>query len=292
MVSIVIPAHNEQATIGRCLTGLLAEQSSLDLHVVVACNGCNDRTAEVARQFGPRVTVIETETASKVHAMNLADEAAEGFPRFYMDADVVLAADDVREIVRTLEEGRVLAASPRMVMDLSRSSWSVRAYYHIWMALPYTRKGMIGVGVYALSQEGRRRFGRFPDIIADDGYVRLLFKPNERAAVAEAKSIITAPATLAGLVKIKSRSRLGGYQLSERFPELFDNDDKNYWGAICDLLRKPSVWQYAPVYLYVNFVARQRARRQLKALDQYVWERDDSSRSGTSGASVVDPQVH
>ncbi len=79
---------------------------------------------------------------------------------------------------------------------------------------------MIGVGIYALSEEGRRRFDKFPSIIADDGYVRRLFKPHERICVEECRSIVTAPSSLWGLIKIKTRSRLGRYELSEKFPEL------------------------------------------------------------------------
>ncbi len=280
MVSIVIPAHNEETTIGRCLSRLLGEGSSESLRVVVACNGCSDRTAEFARQFGDRVTVIETDVASKVYAMNLGDEASQGFPRFYMDADVVLSPNDIREVERTLQSGGVLAAAPRMQMDFSNASWAVRAVYRVWMALPYTRSGMMGVGVYALSEEGRRRFGRFPDIIADDGYIRVLFKPHERAAVDAARSIVKAPSTLAGLIKIKTRSRLGGFQLAKLYPELLVNDDKKYGAAIWDILKRPSLWPCVPVYLYVNLTAKRRARKQLQQLDQYVWERDDSSRAG------------
>jgi len=281
MVSIVIPAHNEAATIGRCLKQLLSEEISPRLEIVVVCNGCNDRTAEIARQFGDCVTVVETDVASKVHALNLGDQAAQGYPRIYMDADVVLSPGDIREIARTLEKGGpVLAAAPRMVMDFSRASWTVRAFYRVWMALPYTRRGMMGVGVYALSEGGRRRFGCFPNVIADDGYVRVLFKPHERSAVDDAKSIISAPATLGDLIKIKTRSRLGGYQLAQRFPELLKNDDKHYGVALRGLLGQPSLWPSIPFYLYVNMMARWRARRQLQNFDRYVWERDESSRRG------------
>ena len=280
MVSIVIPAHNEETTIGRCLSRLLGEGSSASLQVVVACNGCSDRTAEVARTFEDRrVTVVETDVASKVHAMNLGDDVAQGFPRFYMDADVVLSPNDIREVERTLQGGTVLAAAPRMEMDFSNASWAVRAFYRVWMALPYTRSGMMGVGVYALSDEGRRRFERFPNIIADDGYIRVLFKPHERAAVEAARSIVKAPATLAGLIKIKTRSRLGGFQLANVFPELLANDDKNYSKASWDILKNPSLWPCVPVYLFVNLTAKRRAKKQLQQLYQYVWERDDSSRA-------------
>ena len=70
-VSIVIPAYNEEKVIGRCLRSLLAGAEPDELEVVVAVNGTTDRTAEIARSFGPMVRVVETKTASKIAALNL-----------------------------------------------------------------------------------------------------------------------------------------------------------------------------------------------------------------------------
>jgi glycosyltransferase involved in cell wall biosynthesis len=55
--SIVIPAHNEERSIG----ALLAELAPLagDTEVVVACNGCQDRTVEAARAAAPWATVLD-----------------------------------------------------------------------------------------------------------------------------------------------------------------------------------------------------------------------------------------
>jgi hypothetical protein len=44
---------------------------------------------------------------------------------------------------------------------------------------------MIGVGSYGLSASGRSRFAEFPDVIADDGFVRLQFRAGERVSVGE-----------------------------------------------------------------------------------------------------------
>src|SRR6185437_9609091 len=104
--------------------------------------------------------VIETPRASKTAALNLGDAAVSGFPRFYVDADVVLPLASVRRVAARLE-GQVLAAAPVMELDLRRTSMAVRGYYRVWTLMPYVREGMIGVGVYALSAEGRRRFDEF-----------------------------------------------------------------------------------------------------------------------------------
>jgi hypothetical protein len=156
----------------------------------------------------------------------------------------------------------------------------VRAYYRIWMRLPYVREGMIGVGVYALSEEGRRRFRRFPEVIADDGYVRMLFRAGERVRVDDAPVTVYAPARLSDLVRIKTRSRLGRYELRQRFPDLVatERTTKSYRSAMASIVVRPWLWPAAVVYAAVVDRSRRRARRQLASLDDYVWERDHSSR--------------
>ena len=156
-----------------------------ELEVIVACNGCTDRTADIARGFGEPVRVLETDQASKTAALNAADEVATGFPRFYVDADVVLDLASIRAMAAVLERGDALLAAPSLRMDLSKTTWPVRAYYRVWTSLPYNQV-MVGTGAYGLSRAGRARFDRFPDVIADDGFVRFQFRPGERRTVQEA----------------------------------------------------------------------------------------------------------
>jgi hypothetical protein len=117
-------------------------------------------------------------------------------------------------------------------------------------------------------------------VIADDGYIRQLFARNERAVAAAACSVVTGPRGLWSLIKIKTRSRLGLYQLRERFPELFHREarEKRYAAGAWMLLRQPRLWPCLLPYLLVNLVARWRANRQLRCTKPYVWERDDSTR--------------
>ena len=278
MTAIIIPAHNEAAVIEQTLKGLLRQVSEGD-EVIVVCNGCSDDTAGVARRVASRVTVLETNVPSKTNALNLGDRRARSFPRVYQDADVVLGEGALAEIVRVLESGRWLAVSPDPVMNLDGASWAVRAYYDIWLSLPYCRNGMIGAGAYAMSVAGRARFADFPAVIADDGYVRAMFKEAERSKVEGAHSTVRAPASLAWLVKIKTRSRLGGMELAVKFPGLLSNEVKDYSGALQGMLANPLKWPKVLVYLYVSLVSRILARRRLKDLSGYRWEKDLSSRT-------------
>ena len=281
-VSVVFPAHDEAGVIERTLRTLVEGCADGGLQVVVVCNGCSDDTAEIARGFGPPVEVVETPVASKAAALRLGDEVATGFPRFYVDADVELPLDSLRRVADVLRRGPWLAAAPQLRVDLANCSRLVRAYYAIWTRLPYHASGMIGSGVYAMSEAGRSRFDVFPDIISDDGFARLQFGPEERTSVEGATFTIRAPMTLASVVRIKTRSQKGAVQLLRRYPELARNDVRDYRGSLAGILRDPRQWLNCCVYLYVILVTKLRAYWLNYSRDLGEWERDDTSRGTTS----------
>lgn len=281
-ISIIIPAHNESSVIAHCLQNLVQPSGKIEPEIIVVCNGCSDNTAEIVRSFGSSVRCIETAKASKINALNLGDKAGSYFPRFYLDADIRVTIDDIAKVAAEMEKRQALAAAPKMQMDLKRSSWAVRSYYDVWCNLPYCREGMIGAGVYALSEKGRSSFSEFPDIIADDRFVRALFREHERIRVEDAVSIISAPTSLKGLIKIKTRSRLGGYEFEKRFPELLGNEKKAYAAASGELLRQITMWHKTLVYLSINLLTRFRASYQSRKKGFSVWERDNTSREKIS----------
>jgi glycosyltransferase involved in cell wall biosynthesis len=276
--SVVIPAHDEEQSIGACLDSLTRGMQPGELEIAVVCNGCSDRTAEVARRHGDAVRVIETDTASKSHALRVGEQAVSAFPRFYLDADVELPLASLRAVADALAAGPALAAAPRMEVDLGRSSWAVRAYYRIWTRLPYHVQGTLGSGVYAVSREGRGRFGAFPDLISDDGFVRLHFQPEERANVASAQFRVRAPERVRDLLRIKTRSQKGAVQLRRLHPELAHNDPRDYRASALALLRDPRLWLPCAVYLFVIAVTRARAYWMNYLGELGGWERDESSR--------------
>jgi hypothetical protein len=156
----------------------------------------------------------------------------------------------------------------------------VRAFYAVWTRLPCTREGMIGVGVYALTAAGRRRFGRFPDVVADDGFVRMQYARQERVRVDDAPVRVVPPATLSELVRVKARSRMGGFELARRRtgPAARGRGRRSFLDAARVVAVRPWLWPHAVVYLWVNLRARVLARRRLADRATYVWDRDDSSR--------------
>ena len=143
MVSIIIPAHNESSVLSRALSALLSDPNSGETtEVIVVCNGCTDDTANIARRFGSAVRVIETDIASKTHALNLGEQASRVFPRIYADADIVITGDGIRALVSRLERGDVSAVAPTPEINLTGCSWLVRKYYSVRSRLPSSREGI------------------------------------------------------------------------------------------------------------------------------------------------------
>jgi cellulose synthase/poly-beta-1,6-N-acetylglucosamine synthase-like glycosyltransferase len=111
-VSIVVPAYNEGANIGRLLTALLEQRtkSARIIEIVVVASGCTDNTADIARDLGrgrPGMHVhVQERRAGKVAAINaylkLRDPRAE--VTVVCSADLDVAPDVVEKMVVSLRE--------------------------------------------------------------------------------------------------------------------------------------------------------------------------------------------
>lgn len=271
--SVVIPAHDEESVIGRCLDSLLAGAAPGELEVVVVANGCSDRTAEIASAV-PGVTVIEVDRASKIAALNAGDQAAKTFPRAYVDADVEVSVASLRAVVDLLDRGDVSCAAPRMEVDLTGRPWFVKCFYRGFAELPYAADDLVGNGMYALSAPGRARFDEWPDITADDLYVRNLFTPAERASTAVGSFLVHPPRTMTGLLSIRERSYRGNAEYA-RLGYVSSAEPTLDLGRMLGALRRRPI--DIAVFIAVNAAAKLRLRLRRR---EVRWERDDSGRHG------------
>lgn len=227
MISVIIPAHNEAAFIGGCLARLLASEAppGRGVEVIVAANGCTDATAQCAAGWqadfaarGWRLVVLEDPVASKINALNMAGAVAKGAVLVYVDADVHVTPPLIAGLAGVLDRQGAAYASGRPVIRVPRSGIS-RRYARFWMRLPFMTGDAPGCGVYAVNAAGRQRWQQFPDIIADDTFVRLHFAPDERLAVAAGYSWPVAEG-FSWLVKVRRRQNSGLRQLRLAFPAL------------------------------------------------------------------------
>lgn len=281
MMSVVIPAHNEEAVIGRLLDGLTRDATADELEIHVVCNGCTDRTAELARTYGPVVHVVEAPVRSKSKALNLGDEIATSFPRFFVDADVEVDAEALRSVARVLAGPTTLVAAPTITFELAGLSLPARLYHRFWETMPYFDDTLVGSGIYAFNEDGRERFDAFPDIIADDLFVLHQFAPHERKAVADARFVKHPPRTLRSVIRTRTRAAAGQRELASMpaNPTVGRRDRRatvdSRWRRV---LAAPGLWVAAPVYTAVYMIVWVRAWWKVRCGDMQRWERDDTAR--------------
>jgi glycosyltransferase involved in cell wall biosynthesis len=277
-VSVIIPAHNEGAGIGRLLS-VLADPSHPDtrLELIVVCNGCSDDTADIARGWAPAVEVIELSEASKQAALAAGNAAARFPARMYCDADVIIDAEGVGRLVDALADG-VHAVAPRRRLDVAISAWPVRAYYRFWERLPQVRSDLFGRGVIALSPEGVARVQLLPRVMSDDLAVSEAFTAEERRVVDDVEVVVTGPRTVRDLIRRRTRVATGNHELDRL--GLRGASARTGLGSIGRLVReRPASAADALVFLGVTALARARSlARRIRGTSE-VWLRDESSRS-------------
>jgi peptidoglycan-N-acetylglucosamine deacetylase len=105
---VLVPAHNEEATIGKTLDSLLA-QEGVRPEVIVIDDGSSDRTAVVAERAGVRV--LRQANAGKWAALNRGLAAAAEGVVVAIDADTVLDRHAVSRLARWFTEPDVGAVS-------------------------------------------------------------------------------------------------------------------------------------------------------------------------------------
>lgn len=281
MPSIVIPAHNEAAVIGRTLSALLADALVGEFEVVVIPNGCTDATGDVARAFEPVVTVVEVDRPSKVAALNAGDQHAQSFPRLYLDADIPLPTSVARALAAALDVPEPRLALPTAQFDYTGCSWLVRTYLKTSALLSRDRDDAGGSGVYGLNRAARSRFSAFPDLTGDDLFVDRLFRGEERLRIPDVVTVAP-PRHLTALFAVRTRVYTGNleYAASVRGAAVAHGA----FDPFLRLARRPSAWPGLAVYLVVSVAAKIAARRRLvRGGQQGQWLRDESSRRPHSG---------
>jgi glycosyltransferase involved in cell wall biosynthesis len=280
-LTVVVPAHDEEALIAGTLRSLRDEPSDR-LDLIVVANGCTDHTAEAVAASGLGARLVEIPEASKIRALNAGSRLVETYPVAFVDADVSVAGSDLVALAGELEASGAGVASPRMRVQPS-SSWWVRQYYRAWALTDYRSTGHIGSGVYMLSEAGRRRFGDFPDVIADDLFVQQLFAPDERCTPENLEFSVAAPGSLAALVRRNTRIAAGNLQIARVFPEFAAPGSSAGARSLLRRVRsRPSVWIGFGVYAVVYSLTRSRAHRMLARRHPVAWNRDETTRRSSA----------
>src|SRR6185437_15681894 len=126
-LTVIVPARNEEASLGECLQSLVSQSEDifelgLDWELIVVDDHSMDRTAEIARGFSG-VTVMKADAlqpgwTGKNNAVWTAARKARGKWLLFTDADTIHEPGDLRRAMHEAERHKagVLSYSPKQVV--------------------------------------------------------------------------------------------------------------------------------------------------------------------------------
>lgn len=101
LISIIIPAHNEQNYIQKTLESI-KNSSFKDYEIIVLCDKCTDKTKEIAKKFTKKVFEVNFQTPGQVR--NLGAKFAKGKILVFNDADTIISKNYLEEIKKAVDK--------------------------------------------------------------------------------------------------------------------------------------------------------------------------------------------
>ena len=124
MISIIIPAHNEEMYIDGILSDL-KRQRHKDFEVIVSDDFSEDRTAALARKSGLKgIRVIEHKSRNASAARNIGAGAAKGEILAFIDADTrIYDTHFIEKIEEAFKENGAGACSVKIMVKPGEAIW-------------------------------------------------------------------------------------------------------------------------------------------------------------------------
>jgi glycosyltransferase involved in cell wall biosynthesis len=107
MISFIVPAHNEEAWVGRCVSAIRngAESLGEPHEIIVLDDASSDATASIARQQGAQVVRVEHRQIAATR--NTGARQAHGDILFFVDADTLTNAPAIQSALRAIRAGAI-----------------------------------------------------------------------------------------------------------------------------------------------------------------------------------------
>jgi glycosyltransferase involved in cell wall biosynthesis len=140
MISFIVPAHNEQAYLGRTLQAIQESACAVGrpFEIIVVDDASTDGTAEIARQHPACVVSVNHRQIAATR--NSGARAAHGEQLFFVDADTIINFRAVASAVRAMENGAVGGG----VMTWVDKNESVPLYGRLLLTLLFFGPKLVG----------------------------------------------------------------------------------------------------------------------------------------------------
>lgn len=128
LISVVIPAFNEEKLLPDTLNALKAALSGLDTEIIVVDNESTDRTRQIAVEAGVRMVSESVHNIARVR--NSGAKAAVGGVLVFLDADTIVPPGVFEQIAREMSDQGCFGGSVA-VEYVPSLRWAMRMYLGI-----------------------------------------------------------------------------------------------------------------------------------------------------------------
>lgn len=177
LVSIIIPTYNEEKVIGKLLISLKI-QSYENKEIIVVDDASIDKTVEISKKYASKV--FERKHAERSVQRNFGAKKAKGEYLLFLDADMELTKNVVRDCVRQIKNDKSIGAVTIPEKPIAGTFWEkVKAFEReIYnekgdeatdAARFFTREAFLSVGGYDETITGPEDWD-LPESIKRSGY--------------------------------------------------------------------------------------------------------------------------
>jgi glycosyltransferase involved in cell wall biosynthesis len=195
MISVVIPAYNEEQVIEACLKAFMYQTTEQPFEVILVNNNSTDGMLEKAKTYADKIPlkIIDEKKKGRGAARKAGFHAAQGNIILSTDADTIIPPHWIEQIASHFEDGSIIAVTGTgKITDRSRASnalfnllqpFTMRAYRftfgHYWLT---------GFN-FAITKEAYLKAGGFNETLNAQEDVELAFRVKKIGKIKFLKNI-------------------------------------------------------------------------------------------------------
>ncbi len=161
-ISVIVPAHNEEKYITKCLNSIRIAESNIDVpvEIIVSLNRCTDNTEKIAKSFKAITVTEDAKNISKIR--NAGVNVSTGDVIVTIDADSWMTPNMLHEVILKLQSGKYIGGGVRIKFE----RMSMGLLFSGFLMAPYLLKARISGGMFWLYKSDFESIGGF-----DESYV-------------------------------------------------------------------------------------------------------------------------
>lgn len=238
MLSVIIPAYNEEKVIGRTIESLI-QADYPNKEIILVDDGSKDKTLEVAQMYKRQVKVLHKDNGGKASALNFGLAYSKGEIIVIVDADTIVEINSLRMLAKGFQVKRVAAVAGNIKIrnKINILTWCQALEY--LTGIQIMRRGLDYFGsipivpgaLGAFSREALREVGDYhkSTLVEDfDVTIKVLKSGLVIQGSNSAVAYTQAPEKISDFYKQRKRWYRGNLQVMSRHGDIFTNPRFGY----------------------------------------------------------------